>query len=408
MYKVIPGDTFELIARKQYGDESQAQRIANANPGTSEPLVAGTSLAIPVQPGVPKDAPQQAKANGENEVALLVGGRRFRFWEGMAITRSIDAMDTLEITAPFEEDQQAFREAFRPFTYKLAEVTVGGNPLFTGTLVGIDPILSGERRTVGVSAYSLPGVLNDCTAPASAYPLEFTEQGVRDIAKALTAPFGLAVSFDVEQGAVFDIVAADVDEKVLRFLTKIAQQRNLIISSTTGGALLFQQSVGAGDPVGTLSQGSSPVVSVVPSFDPQNYYSHVTGIDPVTVGLEGSQFTVKNEKLTSVVRPITFKAPDTSGGSTKAAVEAKAGRMFGSAVSYSVGVSTWRDSNGNLWAPNTTVKLQAPGAMIYNPYEFLIRSVVFSKNTTSETATLTLVLPGAFSGQAPETLPWDE
>ena len=82
--------------------------------------------------------------------------------------------------------------------------------------------------------------------------------------------------------------------------------------------------------------------------------------------------------------------------------------MFGAMASYSVALSTWRDPAGNLWAPNTTLKLQAPGAMIYNSYEFIVRSVEFSKDSTSETARLNLVLPGAFSGQIPEALPWDE
>ena len=180
----------------------------------------------------------------------------------------------------------------------------------------------------------------------------------------MAAHFGLDVQFDADQGAVFELVAADVDERVLRFLAKLAKQRNLIISSTPTGQLLCQQSVSAGSPVAVLAEGGSPVLSVTPLFNPQSYYSHITGIDPVIVGLEGSQFTVLNERLQAVVRPITFKTPDVSGGGVKASVDAKAGRMFGAMASYSVALSTWRDPAGNLWAPNTTLKLQAPGAMI--------------------------------------------
>lgn len=407
-YTVAAGDTFELIARKQYGEEAQAGRIASANPGTSEPLVAGTQLAIPDQPNAPKDAPQQARASNDNEVAVLIDGQRFRFWENIRITRAADAMDIVEFVAPFEPDQKEFRETFRPFSYRSLEVTVGGNPLFTGTMVAVMPSIDAKRRTLEVGGYSLPGVLNDCTPPASAYPIEFSNQGLQEIAATMASHFGLAVQFDADQGAVFELVAADVDQKVLSFLTKIAQQRNLIISSTPTGQLLCQQSVSAGSPVAILSQGSSPVLSVAPAFNPQEYYSHVTGIDPVIVGLKGSQFTVKNERLQAVVRPITFKTPDTSGGSVKASVDAKAGRMFGAMASYTLELSTWRDPSGNLWAPNTTLKLRAPGAMIYTSYEFVVRSVEFSKESNSETARLNLVLPGAFSGQIPETLPWDE
>lgn len=406
-YTVLTGDTFEKIARKQYGDEQQAGLVSAANPGVIEPLVVGTSLALPDQPNAPKDVPQQAQTDNENEVAVLIDGERFRFWENIRITRSIDSMDVLEFTAPFEPDLQEFRKTFRPFSYSPLTVTVGGGPLFTGTMVAVTPSVDAKRRILEVGAYSLPGVLDDCTPPASAYPIEFSNQGLQEIAATMASHFGLAVQFDADQGAVFELVAADVDERVLRFLAKLAKQRNLIISSTPTGKLLCQQSVSAGKPVAVLSQGSSPVLSVTPAFRPQKYYSHVTGIDPVIVGLKGSQFTVKNEHLQAVVRPITFKTPDTSGG-VKASVDAKAGRMFGAMASYTLELSTWRDPSGDLWAPNTTLKLQASGAMIYTPYEFVIRSVEFSKESSSETARLNLVIPGAFSGQIPEALPWDE
>ena len=111
--------------------------------------------------------------------------------------------------------------------------------------------------------------------------------------------------------------------------------------------------------------------------------------------------------MQGVTRPITFKAPDTLNADVKAVAEAKAGRMFGNMASYSVNVDTWRDSSGQLWTPNTTVKLQAPDAMIYSEYEFVIRSVEFNRERALETATLDLVIPGSFSGQVPEVLPWD-
>lgn len=408
MYSVVAGDTFEKIARKQYGDEKQAFLISSANPGATEPLVPGTSLVIPSQPGAPTDKTTQVDEVSENEVALLIDGERFRFWEDMRIVRSMDRMDVLEITAPLNVDDLAFRQAFAPFSYRDMTVTVGGSPLFTGTMVGVAPSVTPNSRTVGVSAYSKPGVLNDCSAPASAYPIEFNNQSLQDIATTLCQPFGLSPQFDADQGEAFDRIAASVTEKLLSFLTKLAQQRGLVISSTEQGALLFQKSISTGNPVANLTQGASPLMAANPAFNPQTYYSHVTGIDAVIVGREGAQFTVKNEKLPGTIRPFTFNTPDVSGGGVKASTEAKAGRMFANAASYVATVSTWRDPQGNLWRPNTTLFLQAPDAMVYNPYEFLIRSVTFDRTADSETASLELVFPGSFNGKAPETLPWEE
>lgn len=406
-YQVISGDTFESIARKKYGTEKESDRIARANPGVSEPLTAGTTLTVPTLPDAPQDSLSNAPAATDDEVAILIDGQRFRFWDRVRVTRAIDTMDTVEFGAPFDADAPGFRETFRPFSFKTVVITVGGTPLFTGTMVAVSPAVENSQKIVSVSGYSLPGVLNDCTSPASTYPLEFDNQGLRDISAALASPFGIAVEFQADQGAVFERVASEPGKKVLAFLTELAKQRNLVIGSTTRGKLLFSQSIESGTPVARLQQGSAPVMAVTPFFSPQGYYSHITGIEPVIVGLAGSQFTVKNPRLQGVTRPITFNAPDTLDADVKGAVEAKAGRMFGNMASYSVRVATWRDPQGNLWGPNTIVKLQAPEAMIYNEYAFVIRSVEFEREGRKETATLNLVIPGSFSGKVPESLPWE-
>jgi prophage tail gpP-like protein len=406
-FKIVAGDTFESIARKKYGTEQDAQKVSQANPGVSEPLTPGTVLTTPPSPDAPQNAPQQTESADPDEVALLIAGKRFRFWSNIIINRSIDNMDTISFGAPFEADSEDFRETFRPFTYKPLIVTLGGSPLFSGTMIQITPSLENKQKIVAVSGYSLPGVLNDCTPPASAYPLEFNGQGLQEIATTLAAPFGVGVEFQAEQGAIFERVAADPGKKVLAFLAELAKQRNLIISSTTTGKLLFLQSIETGTPVAQLRQGASPLESVTPLFNSQKYYSHITGIEPVIVGLPGSQYTVKNSRLEGVLRPFTFTTPDTLDADVKTAVQAKSSRMFGNMASYSLKVSTWRAPNGELWTPNTIIQLTAPGAMIYNAYDFVIKSVSFERNRVSRTAILNLVIPGAFSGKNPEVLPWE-
>lgn len=406
-FRAGTGDTFESVARKVYGDERRARTIAQANPGVQEPIPPGTVLSVPPAPGAPTDKAAQAPTNTANEVALLIDGTRFRFWSDLRLTRSLDAMDTVEFSAPFEADAPGFRETFRPFSFKALDVTVGGSPLFTGTLVGVMPELANDQKTIGVSGYSRPGVLNDCTAPASAYPIEFNGLDLKAIAAALCEPFGLGVVFDGPVGSAFERAAVEPGGNVLSFLSDLARQRALVVSSTATGELLFQQSVEPGAPVAVLRQGASPVLGVTPSFSPQQYYSHITGLEAVRVGTQGSQFTVRNPHLAGVVRPMTFSAPDVEGGDIADAVRAKTGRMYGNMAAYSVPVSTWRDPQGDLWRPNTTVTLEAPGAMVYSAYEFVIRSVQFSRDGGSESAELDLVLPGSFSGQTPEAMPWD-
>jgi prophage tail gpP-like protein/phage tail protein X len=407
-YKIAAGDTFESIARKKYGSELYASQIASANPGLAEPLTEGTTINVPDLPNAPKNILQQIPAQNQNETAILIDGERFRFWDKMRLTKSIDQIDTIEIGAPFEAELPNFRQIFKPFSFKSCEITVGGQSFFTGTLVGVNPVIENLQKIVSVSGYSKPGVLHDCTPPASSFPIEFNDQNLQNISGALAASFGVSVVFDANQGSIFERVAIEPGQKIMGFLSKLAKQRNLVITSTSDGALLFWRSIETGTPVARLTQGASPVLSVSPFFSPQEFYSHITGIEPSIVGLAGSQYTVKNPKLESPLRPFTFMAPDTLDSDLKEVVQAKVSRMYGNMASYLVRVASWRDPLGELWQPNTLVTLQAPDAMVYNAYTFLIRSVEFEKESNLETANLNLVIPESFNGQIPEALPWDE
>lgn len=404
------GDTFENIARRVYGDDLQAAAIRSANPGMEEPFEAGVVLTAPTSTTNAQRSQQRSQADNQDEVAIKINGQRFRFWTTLSVTLSADSVATLAMGAPFDPDDPAFRAVFRPFSFATVEVTVGGAPLFTGTMVDVTPATSEAGRVVAVTCYSLPGVLGDCTAPASMYPVEWDGADLRTVSEALAAPFGLRVVLgsNASQGSVFERVALKPGEMVLPFLVKLAQQRGLITSSTPEGGLLYDVATAPGQPVAILREGGSPVLNIAPTFDPQTYYSDVTGIEPAIVGLKGGKSTSRNSHLQGTLRPFTFEVSDTLDADVGAAVAAKIGRMFAGAVSYSVDVATWRTPSGALWSSNTTVKLEAPGAMVYSEYEFFIRSVTLTRSSDGgEVAKLTLTPPGAFRSEIPESLPWE-
>jgi len=407
-YTTVQGDTFETISRKVYGTENEARRIRKANPAVVEPFVEGVLVVVPKLPNDPENRAQTIPSDNVDEVALTIENERFRFWDSMNITRTLDSVSTIEFSAPFEPDQAAFRERFRPFSYKDAKITVDGTRLFSGTMVAVRPQSQENSRSVSVSCYSVPGVLGDCTLPGSALPAEYDNLTLREIAQNVLEPFGIGLIFEGADGDRFERVAIAAEERVWVFLSDLVRQRKKVMSSTDDGRVLITDVVQTGQPVLVARQGEAgPIVSVTPAFTEQDYYSDVTGIEPVVVGTEGSIHTVKNARLTGTVRPFTFLAKDSDGGSLPEAVEAKAARMFANMVSYQVTLATWRDASGNLLQPNTTLKLEWPDAMIYSLYEFVIRDVVLSATDEARTATLTVVLPGAFTGEVPEVLPWD-
>jgi prophage tail gpP-like protein len=402
-YKVVSGDTFESISRKVFGYESKSTRIAEFNPDIAEPLSVGTEILIPRR----ENLTSSRAVTNQNQVSITIGNQNVSFWESITINRTMDSIDTVELTAPFERELPGFKEVFRPFEYKPMSATIGDELIFNGVQMAVNPLIQPDRKMIECSGYSIPGVLNDCTAPISAYPLEFNNQDLQAIASRVTQSFNINVSFLNDAGSTFERVACDPGKKILPFLIDLARQRNLVLTNDENGGLIFWRSVSTGSPVAKLYQGQSPLIQVIPNFSPQNYYSHITGVDFIIVGYTGTTYTVKNDKL-KTLRPFTFKTPDTTGSSVKNAVEAKAGRMFASMVLYTIELSTWRDPAGNLWKPNTTLVLQAPDAMIYNEYEFIIRNVELMRESNNEIARLELILPGSLEAKLPEVLPWDK
>lgn len=352
-----------------------------------------------------------------DEVTLYIEGKRFRFWTEISLYQSMASFSTVDFLAPFDPENKNLRDAFRPGSFKETEVFIGDKLIFKGVLMLPQPKID-TSVTVAVSCYSRCGVINDCTAPVSLFPFESNGQGLQQVTERLMQPFGITVnvedskavrngvSFFEEVSQPFERVALKTDQIVIDYIADLAKQRNLLVSDASDGGLVLFKPIKKGNPVVMLEQGYSPLLAVEPRFKPQEYYSEITGVEPVSIGLSGSKYTVKNSKV-GVLRPLTFISNDAEGASIKTATESKAGRMFGNMIEYVIKLTTWRDPNGELWKKNSTLLLKAPSAMIYSAYEFTVKDVTFLRGENS-TAKLTLVIPESFSGEMPEKMPWDE
>lgn len=352
-------------------------------------------------------------------MTLAIDRQEYRGWDELEVHLGLDSHPSVGFRAPFDPEDKAFRERFRPFSFKPLELKIGGELAFTGRLVEANPDLSAGKVECTISAYSLAAQLEDSDVPASLIPMEAANLSLTNIATTLAAPFGVSVVMDGPEGAAFKRVKTkqrrvdgkvEADQKIQDFLGELARQRGLVMTSTPAGDLRFWQSVKPGRPVANFKQGEQPLMKVDVSFTPREYYSEITGFTNTKRGVVGAKYTERNQRLSGgVVRALNFKLDDIEKGDGPAAVRAKMGRMFANMVAYTAHVPTWRDPQGALWAPNTTVTLLAPGAMVYTRTELLVRDVILRRSKDEGlTASLGLVLPGAFSGQAPSKMPWDE
>lgn len=360
------------------------------------------------------------------KIELVIAGKKFANWYDLEVTLSLDRFDSIQFSAPFEPARNEFRDTFRPFSYQPVQVLLNGEPLFTGTMIGVEPDVNRDARSVAVTCYATPGVLCDCTAPTNvgyagrrqkgAMKTQFEKASLQVIAQWLCDPFDLDCEFRGDPGPTFDRVAIKIEEKIHSFLVPIAKQRGFVITNTETAKVLFWKALERGVPVVQFVEGVPPLTRVKANFSPQEYYSQITGYSPPKRGKEGGVNVALNPWLgkglaagapINEYRPMSCKFDDTERAFGPEATKAKLGRMFGAMVSWDIeDLPTWRDPQGKLWDPNTILTLNAPGAMVYKATEMLVREVKLRQGSDRLSASLNVVLSGSFSGTIPSTLPW--
>lgn len=339
------------------------------------------------------------------ELTLLLDGKRFRFWETVSINLALDSIDTFSFSTPFNADNAAFRENFQPFTYKTVEIRINNDPIVKGVLISRDVTLTG--KTLSLGGYSLPGILNDLPVPPDKYPIEFKDQDLRQIATQLASYYDVEVEFEGSPGLIFSpAVSPEPGEKILAFLIKLAKKRNFLVSNTVSGKLKFFVPLKS-QVVTPLAQGAIPLLDVSITYKEQEMFSSVTGLGASQVGRDPEAFTIPISAIKNVNRPFVYTVSEAEGAELQSAVKFKAGRLFANAIGISTAVSTWRGKNAKIWAPGDFIKLRSPNNFFYNETNLLIRNISLQRTQSEESAALTPVFPGVFSGELPSKMPWE-
>lgn len=401
-------ETPETISLRYSGTTKHAADLRAANPGAEfsegEKIVVPSSLLFKARPV----AALSGELNASGFVDVVVNGNNFAGrWDTVQIEQALDRYSVVRLTGPFVAEDQTVRSAYRPFEFDTCEIYVDGRILFRGVLLGYSVQREIAGRSMAISAYSRAAVLTDVCASPAQFPLEYKGQTLRQIASSLIRPLdGLQAVFETADQAAFNTVALDPDLKIQSFLASLARKRNFVLSDTETGDLYFRRPSSDGNIKARLAESLPPVQFVSGRVNTQDLFSHITGLSSENGGNKPEKYTWTNPFTKGANRQYTFAVNDLETGSLKQAVDAKACRMFANAFYANVEVSTWYSETKELWKPGDLVQLTAPGAMVYTEQKLIVGAVSFVKNARAQTAELTLLLPGAYSGQIPEQLPW--
>jgi len=336
------------------------------------------------------------------DVSLKFGGEKFDSWSSIQIIEKMDSVATFGFESPFDFNNQNFRNRFKPFQYQDVDVAFDNESIFKGTAVSIMPNEGVNSSTISVNGYAKAGVLGDCQAPPDNYPLEFLDLNLQNIAMQLAGYFSLNAVFDNPPGAPFEEVALRTDQNIFDFLTSLAKERGLVISSNANGDPLFQKT--KRDRIGDITNAAP--VATPENFDGQRLFSQYTAMGSTVPGLGADKFSVPDDRI-SALRPFVFNTDGANDADVSTDAQNKASRSYSGAISWNVPIPSFTGPDGLKWKPNKIVEYENPKAFIYKKTDFLIRSVEFNKTPTSESVVLNLVMPESFEGKIPKVLPWE-
>lgn len=327
-------------------------------------------------------------------VTLFVGKTIFEGWEDLSVTRELNAAASdfqLQLVDKWRVDQ----EPWRVQPGDAVHIHVGKQSLLTGYVDKMEASVSANQRSVSVMGRSKTGDIVDCSADAAG----LTGLNIQEVATKLCSPFGVKVVMRGQPGSSFDTVQIQQGETVFAVIDRLARQRKLLVYPSYDGNLVFEAE-GTRKARAELRQGVN-VLNGTARFDNSNRHSTyivkgqnigwVESVEEKTSGPSGEA----SDAGVARYRPLIVMAEGTvDDGSSEDRAAYEAGVRRAKSLEVEVQVQGWFQPDGSLWEINERIFVDIGFLGVRR--QMLVKKVTFSKNGSGTTATLTLILAGAF------------
>jgi prophage tail gpP-like protein len=181
--------------------------------------------------------------------------------------------------------------------------------ILTGVAFTPDITVSAKSEVIITNGYSITGVLEDCTIPASKYPLQFDNLSLYQITEKLLKPFNL--KFTCTDNVLSDLkkkyekTNAEPGMSVKQYLNDLASQRNIYMTHTIEGELKYTRYEEArAMPEIYFETGNPGLKNVELNVNSQSLHSEITVLKQATIrNPDQAEYTITNPYATAY-RPI--------------------------------------------------------------------------------------------------------
>ena len=334
---------------------------------------------------------------------IKIDGYEYTDFNDITVNLSLDSIaSTFSFVARYNNRNNEHRKLFRPLSFHTVEIFDDNeNLMLTGTILSHSFSSTSSPNLVRLSGYSTPGILEDCTIPLNNYPLESLNRSLKEITEKLISPYNLILKIDSsvknEVDTIYEKSVASPTESVKDYLSKLAAQRNVIISHNAQGNLVFFRPNVSSTPKHFFNEESD--ISMNMSINGQQLHSEISVIRQPSN--DDSQVSLSDSALNRNVLLFRPKVNVLSSGKSVDTKKAAENKLAEELKSISLNVST----SGFLdLLPGDIVEVQNREIFLSQKVKFMVSSIVVKENEKGVNSSLNLVLPETFSGEIPEII----
>lgn len=330
--------------------------------------------------------------------------RTVEFFQNFTLDLKHDSVaSTFGFSMYYNPDNPEHKELAEVGHYHIAKVEHEGEILITGYILSEKFKSDSKPNLLGISGYSLSGVIEDCSFPSNE-SLQFDGLSLKEIAEQLVKPFGLIVYVDSsvteEMNKPYTSTSGDYKQTIKKFLAELASQKNVLLTHTSGGNLMFTQAKTKQKPIMDFD-GNASATSMSLTFNGQAMHSEITVKKQASsVGGNAGDHTIINPYVPYVHRPkVVIQNSGDDNDTELAAKMALAKELKGiSLVIQMEGFVV----DGKVIKPNNLITVKNPELSLFQKSTWFIESVKISSDSIKDVAVLTCVLPEVYNNEYPK------
>lgn len=326
-----------------------------------------------------------------DEVVLKIGGREWRGWEEVRITRSMEDMSgsfELRLSDRWRDDMPP--RLFRPG--EACQVRLGRDTVITGYVDSVAPEYDATTHAVTVTGRDRTADLIDCSLPAKQY----RKQTLQALAEALCKPFGISVIMQAQADGELPDLEAEAGMTVHEVLDRAAAHKAVMLMSDGKGSLLITEA--STQQIGVLKLGdnikqASATIAMGERFSEYRVIGQTKGADNWPADQAAGPSATAKDKQIKRYRPTTIIA-DAGESDLQRRADHERSVRAGRAARATYTVPGWRTPDGALWQPNRLVRVT--DAYLGIDTRLIIAAVAYIETADGRVSEITVTRPEAF------------